>query len=200
MSRYTGPKWKINRREGATVLGGSDKWKRRPTLPGQFPVLKKRPSEYAYQFREKQKVKRTYGMTEKQFRRFYDMATKSVGNTSTKLLQLLELRLDNVVYKLGFALTRAQARQFVTHGHIKLNGKKHNIPSAILEPGDEIEFKSSLVDSPVFKEIGKQNKAYKVPTWLHKLSKGGKVIAEPTRDEIDPSIKERLIIELYSRQ
>ncbi len=197
--RYTGPKWRINRRENATVLTSSEKWKKRSTLPGQFSTLKKRPSDYAIQFREKQKVKRTYGMTEKQFRRFYNLATKSGGNTSTKLLQLLELRLDNVLYRLGFGLTRAQARQFVTHAHVKLNNKKHNIPSTILKPGDEIEFSKKLTESPIFKEVTSLNKSVKAPTWLEKLSKGGKVIAEPTRDEMDPSIKERLIIELYSR-
>ncbi|GAB4284056.1 MAG: 30S ribosomal protein S4 [Candidatus Dojkabacteria bacterium] len=197
--RYTGPKWRINRRENANVLGATEKWKRRPSLPGQFPMLKKRPSEYAFQFREKQKVKRMYGMSEKQFRRFYRMALKATGNTSTRLLQLLELRLDNVVYRLGFAATRAQARQFVTHGHVKLNGKKHNIPSAILKPGDEIEIKDKLLGSNIMSEIEPYVKNIEVPTWLSKLAKGGKVVSEPTRDEMDKSIQERLIIELYSR-
>lgn len=197
--RYTGPKWRINRRENAQVLGANEKWKKRPTLPGQFSVLKKRPSEYAYQFREKQKVKRMYGMTERQFRRFYKLALKAEGNTSTRLLQLLELRADNVLYKLGFASTRAQARQFITHGHVKLNGRKHNIPSTILKSEDELEIKDSLMNSTIIKEVQQSNKAYKVPTWLKPLAKGGKVVAEPTRDEIDQSIKERLIIELYSR-
>ena len=197
--RYTGPKWRINRRENATVLGSTEKWKKRPTLPGQFPILKKRPSDYAIQFREKQKVKRMYGMTEKQFKRFYRQALKAEGNTSTRLLQLLEMRLDNVVLKLGFATTRVQARQFVTHGHVTLNGAKHNIPSTIVKPGDEIGFKESFQSSPMFKEVVAQNKVLKAPTWLSKLTKGGKVTAEPTRDEMDPTIKERLIIELYSR-
>lgn len=197
--RYTGPKWKINRREGSSVLGTNEKWKRKPGLPGQFSVLKKRPSDYAIQFREKQKVKRTYGMSEKQFRKFYNLALKATGNTSTRLLQLLELRLDNVVYKLGLASTRAQARQFVTHGHITLNGKKHNIPSTIVNEGDEIQLKDKLTKSNIMLEIKQINKAVKIPTWLTKLSNGGKVIAIPTRDEIDQSIRERLIIELYSR-
>jgi len=197
--RYTGPKWKINRREGATVLGSGEKWRRRPGLPGQFPNLKKRPSDYSFQFREKQKVKRTYGLTERQFKRFYNEALKTSGNTSTRLLQLLELRIDNVIFKLGLAATRAQARQFVNHGHVKLNGKKHDIPSTVLKAGDEIELKKAIADSTMLKEIKDLNKNYKVPTWLKALSKGGKVVAEPTRDEIDSSIKERLIIELYSR-
>lgn len=195
--RYTGAKWRINRREQATVLGSSEKWRRRMSMPGQFPVLSKRPSEYAIQFREKQKVKRMYGMSEAQFLRFYRLALKSSGNTSTRLLQLLELRVDNVLYKLGFANTRAMARQFVTHGHITLNGKKHNIPSTILKPGDEIAIKDALM--PKANEQLSQNKGYIVPAWIERLEKGGKVVAEPTRDEMDSSIKERLIVELYSR-
>ena len=143
--RYTGAKWRINRREQATVLGKSEKWRRRTSLPGQFPALSKRPSDYAIQFREKQKVKRIYGMNETQFRRFYKLALKSPGNTSTRLLQLLELRADNVIYRLGIAETRAQARQFISHGHILLNKKKHNIPSTILKPGDEIVIKESVL-------------------------------------------------------
>lgn len=197
--RYTGPKWRINRRENATVLGSGDKWKRRMSLPGQFPILKKRPSDYAIQFREKQKVKRTYGLTEKQFRRFYDMAVKFEGNSGTRLLQLLELRADNVLYKLGFAETRAQARQFLTHGHLRLNGRKHTIPSTILKVGDELEFSDKMRKSPMFSYITGQLKGYKTPTWLNKLSFGGKLVAEPAREEIDMSIRERLIIELYSR-
>ncbi|MBE0573663.1 30S ribosomal protein S4 [Candidatus Dojkabacteria bacterium] len=195
--RYTGAKWRINRREQATVLGSSEKWKRRMSMPGQFPVLAKRPSDYAIQFREKQKVKRMYGMTEAQFLRFYNLALKSGGNTSTRLLQLLELRVDNVIYRLGFAATRAMARQLVTHGHITLNGKKHNIPSTILKPGDEIVLKDSIMTK--VNEILAQNKNYNPPAWVERLDKGGKVVAEPTRDEMDSSIKERLIIELYSR-
>lgn len=197
--RYTGSKWKINRRENAQVLGSNDKWKRRPGLPGQFNTLKKRPSEYSYQFREKQKVKRMYGMNETQFRRFYTMALKSQGNSSTRLLQLLELRIDNVLFRLGLAETRAQARQLVNHGHVLLNGKKHTIPSTIVKVGDEIEYKEKLVNSPLFAQLKQSLRTVKVPSWLNKLEKGGKVIAEPTRDEIDASIKERLIIELYSR-
>jgi|SRR5690606_16181123 len=198
MSRYTGPKWRINRREGTTVLGSSEKWKRRPGLPGQFPVLKKRPSDYAIQFREKQKVKRLYGMTEKQFVRFYNIALKS-PNTSTRLLQLLEQRADNVVYRLGFAKTRAQARQMVTHGHILLNGKKHNIPSTILQPGDEITIKDDILNTNAMQAVIEANKVVPIPNWLERLEKGGKVLSEPTRDEMDKSIKERLVIELYSR-
>jgi small subunit ribosomal protein S4 len=197
--RYIGPKWRINRRENASVLGSTDKWKKRPSLPGQFPVLKKRPSDYAYQFREKQKVKRMFGMNETQFVRFYGLALKSPGNTSTRLVQLLELRADNVLYRLGFAQTRAQARQLITHGHVLLNGKKHNIPSTILKPGDEIMFNEKFQKSPLYNFLSQVGKANKDLTWIDRLSSGGKVVAEPTRDEMESSIKERLIIELYSR-
>lgn len=198
MSRYTGPKWRINRRENATVLGSTDKWKKRSTLPGQFPTLKKRPSDYAIQFREKQKVKRIYGMTEKQFVRFYGIALKA-PNTSTRLLQLLEQRADNVIFKLGFAKTRSQARQLVAHGHVLLNGRKHNVPSTILEPGDEVSIKEDIVSSNAMKAIIDSSNPTLVPQWLSRLDKGGKVVNEPTRDEMDMTIKERLVIELYSR-
>jgi small subunit ribosomal protein S4 len=199
MSRYTGAKWRINRREGATVLGSTEKWRRRPTNPGQFPTLKKKPSDYAVQFREKQKVKRMYGMNETQFVRFYRQALKSEGNTALRLLQQLELRADNVLYKLGFALTRAQARQMISHGNVLLNGKKHDVPSTILKAGDELTIKDKVAESLHVKEITEKNKANKVPSWLTLLEKGGKVVAEPVRDDIDKAIKERLIIELYSR-
>lgn len=198
MARYTGPKWRISRRENADVFG-DDKWRRRASAPGQFPVSRSRMSDYAVQFREKQKVKRMYGMMEKQFRKFYRQATKEPGNSGTRLLQLLELRADNVVYRLGFAKTRNQARQFVTHGHILLNGRKHNIPSTILQPGDEIEFKPKTAKSDMFKVMQEEMKGVKVPTWLNRLAKGGKVVAEPTRDEMDQSIRENLIVELYSK-
>ena len=197
--RYTGPKWRINRRENSTVLGSSDKWKRRMSLPGQFPVLKKRASDYAFQFREKQKVKRMYGLNEKQFRRFYKLALKATGNSGTRLLQLLELRADNVLYKLGLAETRAQARQLINHGHIRLNGKKHTIPSTILKVGDELELTDKIKSSPLFSLIENSLKGYKTPKWLSRLSNGGKVLSEPSREEIEPGIREKLIIELYSR-
>lgn len=197
--RYTGPKWRINRREGYSVLGKTEKWRKRQTLPGQFSVLAKRPSDYAYQFREKQKVKRMYGMSEKQFVRFYKIALKTKGNSSTKLLQLLELRVDNVVYRLGFASTRAQARQMVTHGHILLNGKSHDIPSTIAKPGDEIMLKDSILKSQSVLENLNEKNTKTTPSWLEPLDKGGKVVGEPLREDIDRSIRENLIIELYSR-
>jgi small subunit ribosomal protein S4 len=198
MARYTGPKWRISRRENADVYGDAQ-WRKRGNPPGQFPVAKTRPSEYAIQFREKQKVKRMYGVMEKQFVRYYKIATKSTGNTGTRMLQILEMRIDNIVYKLGFAKTRNQARQMVTHGHIQLNGKNHNIPSTMAQPGDEITFKPKFAQTDAFKALKADLKTVVVPTWLNQLAAGGKVVAEPTRDEMDQSIKERLIIEYYSK-
>jgi small subunit ribosomal protein S4 len=199
MARYIGPKWRINRRENATVLGVSEKWRRRSAAPGQFPLPKKRPSDYAVQFREKQKVKRMYGMQEKQFRRFFSMAEKTTGNTGTRLLQLLELRADNVIFRLGLAKTRAQARQLVSHGNVLLNGRRHTVPSTVLGPNDELTIKPTFAQKESFKNLLAELEAVKVPTWLEKYSEGGKVLAVPTRDLLDQSIKERLIIELYSK-
>lgn len=198
MARYTGPKWRISRRENADVFG-NDKWRKRPSAPGQFPMSRNKPSEYAVQFREKQKVKRMYGLVEKQFRNYYEQALKATGNSGTRFLQLLEMRLDNVVYRLGYAHSRAQARQMVTHGQVILNGKKHNIPSTTVKSGDEVIFKPKFVESSAFKTLAEESKLAKVPGWLERLSNGGKVVAEPTREEMDPTIRERLIIEFYSR-
>ncbi|MBN1331294.1 30S ribosomal protein S4 [Candidatus Dojkabacteria bacterium] len=198
--RYTGPKRKLERREQATIFG-SDAWKKRTGLPGQHPVSRKRPSNFAIQFREKQKVKRMYLMTEKQFRRFFAEAKKATGNTGTRFLQLLELRLDNVVYRLGFAKTRNQARQFVNHGHVQVNGVRADIPSMILNVGDEVSLKSKFTKSPISDQIDAELKAekHKAPEWLSKAKTSGKVLAEPTRDQMDKSIKEQSIVELYSR-
>lgn len=198
--RYTGPKRKLERRENATLFG-SDAWKKRQTLPGQHPVSRKRPSNYAVQFREKQKVKRTYLMTEKQFRKFFDEAKKATGNTGTRFLQLLELRLDNVVYRLGLAKTRNQARQYVNHGHVTVNGNKVDIASYQVQVGDEIAIKPKLSESDAYRQTQEEIKQQKhtVPSWLSRLKTGGKVLAEPTRDQVDKSIKEQYIVEFYSR-
>lgn len=199
MARYTGPKWKINRRENATVIG-DDSWRARPTPPGQHGASgMRRPSNYAVQFREKQKVKRMYGMLEKQFRKFYAIASKSTGNTGTRLLQLLELRLDNVVYRLKFASTREQARQLVNHGHIEVNGKKVDIPSYIVKVGDKISVKVSMKDNEMIKNAQLERRTDKLPQWLSGNKLQGEVIAEPLRTDIDNSIKEQNIVELYSR-
>lgn len=198
MARYTGPKWKKCRREKYSLYDNDD-WKRRPTLPGEHPVSRRRPSGYAIRFREKQKVKRIYGLLEKQFRRFLGMAEEMPGNAGENLLKLLEMRLDNVVYKLGIAPTRAAARQLVNHGHIRVNGEKVDIPSYIVEVGDEIYVKPSTKKREFIKIFAEQSKTMKTPKWLGKLAGGGKVKAEPKREMIDKGINEQLIIEFYSR-
>jgi small subunit ribosomal protein S4 len=197
MGRYTGPKWRIARRENADVFGDAQ-WRKRGNPPGQFPNSKGRPTEYAIQFREKQKVKRIYGVYEKQFVNYYNQALKASGNSGTRLLQLLELRLDNIVYRLGFAKSRNQARQFVAHGHILVNGKKNNVPSAYMKVGDEVTFRAGLAEGAL-KVLKEELKVVQVPAWLEKMSNGGKLVAEPTREEMDQSIKERMIIEFYSK-
>ena len=195
MARYTGPKWKISRRENYDVYG-SDKWKRRPTLPGVHPMSKSRPTNYSVQFREKQKVKRIYGLLEKQFRNIFKNASKATGNTGLRLLQLLELRIDNVVYKLGFANSIMHARQLVNHGHVLVNGKKVSIPSYTLNVSDTVELKDKMKNLDAMKILFAENKKNKkVPTWLE----NNQVKMLPTRDMVDQSIKEQLVIEFYSR-
>lgn len=196
MARYTGPKWKISRRENYDVFGSGD-WRKRPTLPGVHPTSKGRPSNYAIQFREKQKLKRMYGMLEKQFRNTYKKASKATGNTGLRFLQLLETRLDNVVYKLGLAKSIMQSRQFVTHGHITINGKKASIPSMTVKVGDVVAYKDSFAKGAIASSIAAEAKATKVavPGWLE----NGKVSMLPTREMVDQGIKEQLVVELYSR-
>ncbi len=195
MARYTGPKWKISRRENSDIFG-SDKWRKRAYPPGQHGASKKgRPSNYAIQFREKQKCKRTFGLLEKQFRNVYKKASKATGNTGTRLMQLLEMRLDNAVYRLGLAKTRNQARQFVTHGHVTVNGAVTSIPSYTLIVGEKVELKSSFAKSDIAHAIQAELKGHKVPEWLHL----GEVKSEPTREMMDQEIREQLIVEFYSR-
>jgi len=196
MARYTGPKWKISRRENYDIFG-NNKWRKRATLPGVHPVSKGRPSNYAIQFREKQKLKRMYGMLEKQFRNFYQTASKSKGNTGLRFLQLLELRLDNVVYKLGMAKSIMQARQFVGHRHILVNGKRENISSMILKINDVIEYEPKFAKGEYVTLIKSDSKAMKtvIPAWL----KQDRIVSVPTREMMDQGIREQLVVELYSR-
>ncbi|MBN2016158.1 30S ribosomal protein S4 [Candidatus Dojkabacteria bacterium] len=198
MARDLSPKWKRSRREKYSLFE-DDKWKRRPTLPGEHPLSTSRPSAYALRFREKQKAKRIYGLLEKQFKRFFKMAEKAKGNTGVKLLQLLEMRLDNVVYRLGVAPTRNAARQLVNHGNITVNDKKISIPSYVVSVGDEVGLKPSAQKKEFVKIFTEQAKKIKTPKWLQKLTHGGKVASEPSREMIDKGINEQLIVEFYSR-
>lgn len=198
MARDLTPNWKRCRREKYSLFDKDD-WKRRPTMPGVHGVSRSHPTEYGIRFREKQKVKRIYGLLEKQFRRFFRLAQKSKGNTGERLLQLLELRLDNVVYRLGLASSRKKARQLVNHGHIAVNGKRMSIPSCILKASDEIYLKDTIKKKEFGKIIIEESKKTRTPAWLEKLAGGGKVRSIPTRDMLDRGINEQFIVEFYSR-
>ena len=178
-----------------TVMG-IDKSSNKNPKPG-----KKKQSEYGQQLTEKQKVKFIYGMLEKQFKKYYVMATKRQGITGEMLLQILESRLDNVVYRLGLANTRKEARQIVNHGHIMINGKRVDIPSYLVKPGEVITVKEKMRNSDRMKEIVETNASRVVPKWLemNKETLTGKVVALAQRDDIDYEVQEHLIVELYSK-
>lgn len=163
--------------------------------------MKKKLSEYGIQLREKQKAKRFYGILESQFRKYFEMANRRKGITGENLLQLLESRLDNVVYRMGFGTTRAEARQLVTHGHFEVNGKRVNIPSYIVKAGDTIEVAEKSKKSVRFREILDVTGSKVVPKWLEVDQENlrGKVVALPSREDIDLNIQEHLIVELYSK-
>ena len=200
MGRDRKSKHKLSRREGRDIFGtGGPSLERRlnqpPGMHGKKPARK--VSVYADQLREKQKVKRMYGIREDQLRRFLEMALQSREQTGLALLKLLERRLDNIVYRLGLARTRPQARQFVTHGLVRVNGKRMNIPSYLVKPGEEIEMKASALEIPDVQELTEDKPP--IPGWLEKRDGGGVVLREPNREEIDPDIQERRIVEFYSR-
>ena len=172
-------------------------------VPGQHGTVG-RQSGYAIQFREKQKVKRIYGLLERQFRRFYELASKDKAQTGTKLLQLLEFKLDNVVYRLGMARSRNEARQLISHGHINVNGKRVTIPSYVVKVKDEISYNTDIVENKLVNElILETTKNEKLPLWLNMLKDGKKTVgvveAVPSREQLDPSINEQLIVEYYSK-
>ena len=208
MARYKDEQCRICRREGQKLfLKGSrcytDKCSisRRNYAPGQNGQKKKKLSEYGTQLREKQKTRSFYGVGEKQFRSYFEMASNKKGITGTNLLQILETRLDNVVYRLGFGASRAQARQIVTHGNIEVNGRKVNIASYLVKPGDVVAIREIRKDNPVVKANLENGVARPVPEWLEldaeKLS--GKVVRLVNREEIDLPVEEHLIVELYNK-
>lgn len=172
---------------------------RKSTPPGEYTNYP-RMSVYGTQLREKQKVKRTYGVMERQFRRLFSIAKKDKEQTGLRLLQILEMRLDNVVYRLGFAQSRPQARQLVLHGHIKVDGKKVDIPSYITAVNQEVALESKIKNIEWHKDFKAVSKGYKLPQWLGVREDGtGVVLRSPERDDIDQGIKEELIVEYYSR-
>lgn len=211
MGRYTGPVCKLCRREGVKLfLKGercyTDKCAitRRgypPGIHGQKARFRRRESDYSLQLREKQRTKRIYGVMERQFRRYYKEALRRSGPTGGNLLTILESRLDNVVYRLGLADSRAQARQLVRHGHIVLNGRRTNIPSALVKPGDEVAVRPESRRLSYFKDRAEVLESKPVADWLARDPRdlGGKVLSLPERDEIDVDIREQLIVEFYSR-
>lgn len=201
MARYTGPKNKINRIFGEPILGSGKNLSKNSNPPGMHGATRKRksPSEYAIQLKEKQKAKYTYLVLEKQFRNIYQEASRLKGATGTNLMQLLESRLDNTVYRLGIAPTRPAARQLVSHKHIMVNGNIVNIPSYVLKPGDVIELKpKSKVNNQVISLIKGKNPNI---TWVEFNEKEikGTFLALPEREAIPENIKEQLIVELYSK-
>ena len=206
MSRYTEANCKLCRREGQKLFLKGERCysskcaiERRNYAPGQHGQARKKQSEYGLQLREKQKAKRFYGMQETQFRNLFEKAAKKPGMTGENLLVLLETRLDNVVFRLGFASSRKEARQLVTHGHFTVNGKKADIPSMEVKAGDVIKVKEKSQSSPKFKEV--KEMSITVPSWMsvdvEKLE--GKVITLPKREDIDTPSAEHLIVELYSK-
>ena len=208
MSRYKDEQCRICRREGQKLfLKGSrcytDKCSvtRRNYAPGEHGQGRKKISEYGTQLREKQKTKAFYGVGEKQFRKYFEMAENKKGITGENLLQILESRLDNVVYRLGFGTSRAQARQLVNHGHFEVNGKKVDIPSYLIKAGDVIAVRENKKDNKIIKENLEVNAARPVPEWLEKDAEKmqGKVIRLAAREDVDIPVEEHLIVELYSK-
>ncbi len=208
MARYKDEQCRICRREGQKLfLKGSrcysDKCSvtRRNYAPGQHGQKRTKLSEYGTQLREKQKTRSFYGVGEKQFRKYFEMATSKRGITGTVLLQILESRLDNVVYRLGFGVSRPQARQLVTHGNFEVNGKKTDIASYLVKPGDVITIRENRKDNKVIKNNVEAGSARPIPEWLEFDNKKlvGKVIRNVNREEIDLPVEEHLIVELYSK-
>ena len=210
MARYTGADCKLCRREGCKLFlkgprcySGKCAMERHPYPPGEAGKRRPRESQYRQQLREKQKTKRIYGVLEKQFRGYYETANRQTGVTGENLLRLLECRLDNVVYRLGFSKSRAEARQQVRHGHINVNGKKVTIPSYRVRPGDMVSVVEKAKDLyNIQTSIVENAKASAiVPAWLEADIEHlqGSVISLPNRDQIDLDVKEQLIVELYSK-
>jgi small subunit ribosomal protein S4 len=202
MARYTGPSLKLARRVG-TDLGSKTnavKAARRLSIPPGFHGRRgtRKMSDFGIQLKEKQKVKWTYGILEKQFRKYYDMATKTPAATGQEMLKILERRLDNVVYRLNFAPTRRSARQIVAHGHVTVNGHKTNIPSYLVKVGDVVALSATAQKIPSSAELLKDNK-FGPPSWLQRQAAVGKIAEEPKREHTDLDINEQLIVEFYSR-
>lgn len=212
MAKYTGPVCKLCRREGEKLFLKGQRcftpkcsFERRGYPPGDHgrdaQFRRRRISDFNRQLREKQKARRLYGTSERQFRRFYQRALKSRGITGQYLLMTLESRLDNVVFRLGYAENRAHARLLVTHGHFNVNGRRTDIPSLLVRPGDAIEVRAGSRQRPYFKGLGTLAETRTAPRWLERdvRTLSGKVLIAPERTDIDASLNEQLIVEYYSR-
>ena len=208
MARYTGAVCRQCRREGQKLFlkgerctSGKCSFDQRSSAPGQHGAARKKVGEYGRQLREKQKVRRYYGVLENQFKLYYGMAERKEGMTGENLLIFLERRLDNVVYRMGLAASRKEARQLVLHAHFTLNGKKVNIPSILVKPGDVVALKEKSRESAKFKALAEDMASVHVPKWLdvNGAELSAKVLAMPERSDIDFEIEEQLIVELYSK-
>ncbi|WP_069805738.1 30S ribosomal protein S4 [Thermogemmatispora onikobensis] len=206
MARYTGPVCKLCRREGVKLFLKGEKCltnctlERRNTRPGQHGGSRQRKlSGYGAQLREKQKIRRTYGVLERQFRRHYNEALRRPGRTGENLLQILEMRLDNLVYRLGFADSRAQARQLVSHGHFEVNGRKTDIPSFVAKPGDVISVREHSKSQEYFKTRALQLSQKAVPGWLSLdiAAMSGRVLSLPSRTDLELPFEEQMVVEYY---
>ncbi len=199
MSRFTGSTWKVSRRLNYSVSETGKELTRRKYAPGQHGAKRKKLSEYATQQAEKQKVRFTYGVSEKQFRKTFNEASKIAGKTGVNFLKLLEVRLDNLVYRLGFASTRAQARQLVNHGHVVVDGKKVDIPSYRVKVGQTIAMKEASKDLVVVKAALEAKLARAEYLSFDEDTHVGTLVRTPERDEFLPEINEQLIVEFYNR-
>jgi small subunit ribosomal protein S4 len=209
MARYTGPVCRLCRREAMKLFLKGERCysekcaiERRNFPPGQQSKARRaKLAGYGLQLREKQKVKRTYGVLENQFRRYFETAARHRGITGVVLLQTLERRLDNVVYRLGFATSRAQARQLVRHGHFAINGRKVNIPSFLVREGDIVTVRPASQQNVMIQHAMEEVKGRGVPAWLEPQaeSMGGRIVSLPTREQINLPVQEQLIVELYSK-
>ena len=207
MARYTGPSCKLCRREGEKLYLKGDRCttkctlERRSNAPGQHGAARKKIEEYGMQLREKQRARRYYGVLESQFAKYYEMAEKKEGMTGENLLIILERRLDNVVYRMGMASSRKEARQLILHGHFTLNGKKATIPSILVKVGDVIAVKESRREGAKIKSLAEAMESRLKPKWIEAdaANMSAKIVALPARDDIDFDFNEQLIVELYSK-
>lgn len=202
MARYTGPRVRISRRLGVPIFGYSKSLEKRNYPPGQHgPKMRRKVTDYALGLLEKQKLRYYYGLQERQFRRVYEAALRRRGVTGEHMLRILETRLDSVVYSLGLGNTRSAARQMITHGHVKVNGRKVDIPSFALKPNDVIEVREAAVSRQMATRGLELSTSRPVPDWLSLNKEGlkGSVVRMPSREDIQPMANEQAVVEFYSR-